>query len=619
MSKQENGIKKLHNSVASVLKAQTNVPTFGDAVSETIQNSIDSGSTEITVTVDPDTLSFTVVDNGAGIEAKDLPYVGCPYYTSKCSDFMDIAESSLLGFRGEALASIAATSYLTITSRAFNSMDTHTIHARRGYRFASHVVSEEDAFAKPGTIVSVNCLHSALPARYKMMTSQQASSNHIVALKQAVFPGLLSRPMVSLKVTDNANRTLLAVPAVKKVRRDVQLLNCLYGGNLGEELVSVSSSEGPYSLQGVLLSSSRATIGAQFIIINSRLVKIPHMYKMANTLASRVGQFTSKRVKLRKTVSAKTVSSNFAFVFSIRGPLSISDLLCEPSKTLTQLENVDTISRLITLGLDPLLEEESPLPESSREREIQRSPKQPALPVMYTRATENENHFEHFSPFFSKDNLSQIRMMSEKISKTQLAMCKVISQLGQKFILVKVPSLSDQQTTVLVIIDQHAADERIRVERLTTQFLASDELKSPKVLDIPTIITLSCGDIEILNEHSWSIERWGTRFEVLSDCELKVTHIPALLHHTKLDMNSIRGLTIDYVRNLVTKFASDTVRSFPTPLSTCLSTRACKGAIKFGDILTHEECKKLISDLVDCSFPFQCAHGRPSLFPLVTI
>jgi DNA mismatch repair protein MutL len=507
MNHRENGIKPLVNSVASVLKAQTNIPTFSDAISETIQNSIDSRSTKITVTVDPATLSFTVVDNGTGIQAKDLPYVGCPYYTSKCSDLVGITESPFLGFRGEALASIAATSYVTITSRASNSMGTYTIHARRGSRFASHVVSEEDAFASPGTIVSVNCLHSSLPVRYKMMSSQQTLSNHITPLKQALFPGLLSRPMVSLKVTDNASTTLLAVPSVKKLRREVQLLNCLYGGDIGEEWVSVSSSEGAYTLQGVVVSSLRPAIGAQFIIINSRLAKIPQLYKVANSLASRVGQFTSKRTKLSKTTSAMKDSSNCSFVLSITGPLSISDLLCEPSKSLTQLENVDIISHLITLSLEPLLGEQS-LPESPRKKPSQKSLQRPALPVMYTKATEHENYFDHFSPFFSKENLDQIKTMSQKISKPQLAMCRVISQLDHKFIMIKVPGSSNQEPASLIIVDQHAADERIRVERLTTQFLASDELKLPNLLDVPMVITLSWGDIEILNEHRSSIERW---------------------------------------------------------------------------------------------------------------
>lgn len=616
MSHQENGIRPLVNSVASVLKAQTNIPTFSDAIAETIQNSIDSGSTEITVRVDPATLSFTVVDNGRGIQANDLPYVGCPYYTSKCSDFMGIADSPFLGFRGEALASIAATSFVTVTSRAVNSTDTYTVYVRRGYRFASHIVGEEDAFSSAGAIVSVNCLHSALPARYKMMTSQKTISHHIMPLKQALLPGLLSRQTVSLKVTDNTGTTLLAIPSVKRLRREVQLLRCFYGGSISQDWITVSSSEGSYSLQGVLMPSSVANSGAQFIIINRRLVRVPQLYKTVTTLASRVDHFTSKRAKLSNPTKAN--SSNFAFVFSITGPLSISDLLCEPSKTLTQLENIETISHLITLGLEPLLEEPARA-ETTRKKPLRKSSQKPSLPVMYTRATENEDYFEHFSPFFSKENLAETKKMRQKISKTQLAMCKVISQVDEKFIMVKVPSSSERQTATLVIIDQHAADERIRVERLSAQFLSSDMPKSPSSLEVPMVITLSLDDVAVVNENRSLIEKWGTRFESLSNSQLKVTHVPDLIHHSNLDINAIRGLTIDYVRNLVSTLTSDTLRSCPSPLLDYLSMRACKGAIKFGDKLTHDECKRLISDLVDCSFPFQCAHGRPSVIPLATI
>lgn len=620
-----NSIRPLDPSVKSVLRAQTNLPSYADAISELIQNSVDANATWITVRLDPSTLSFTVEDNGLGIRPDDFPLLGSPYHTSKCtSSNFSKGEFPYLGFRGEALSSIASTSFLSITSRYLNSDETHTIHVKRGISIASHrVIGQGNEFVSCGTSISVNCLHSSLPVRYRILSCEKLSV-HMNSLKQAILPLLSSNPNVCLKVLDYIKgSTLLSVPPASpysNTPREVTVLSCFYGRQSCASWSSVLSTNGLFSLNGIVVLTSKTISSAQYIIINRRLVKIPHLYRMANSLI--ISQYGGNK---KSPFSA-------VFVLSIKGPLAPTSIFSEPQKVVTQLENLDTVTELISSALTSYAtysfsqrEEESPR-KGGVSTHKNKGGTLSNLPSTLTKATGNQDYYSHFSRFFSKKHVDEIDTLSQKISKHQLANCKVITQVDSKFILAKVPLAAETQDIVLVMIDQHAADERIRVERLVVSFMNSTDLQSPKLLAKPVTLFLGPEEMQIISEHRISILKWGTRFQLIpDDGKIKVTHVPSLLEEEFLlssQESLFRDLTIDYAYQLSTTHSTngtDQLRYFPSSLVKYLNTRACKGAIKFGDTLDLDQCKELVTDLVDCKFPFQCAHGRPSLIPLVTI
>ncbi|KAG9237324.1 hypothetical protein BJ875DRAFT_165155 [Amylocarpus encephaloides] len=257
--------------------------------------------------------------------------------------------------------------------------------------------------------------------------------------------------------------------------------------------------------------------------------------------------------------------------------------------------------------------------------------------------------------------------LGAKISKKSLKSARVICQVDRKFILVKLrvectskilPSDSDQDddtlNTMLVIIDQHAADERIRIEALIMELCSgakdsNDGQSKPltDTLDKTIVFETSNAEIELLRIHRLHFQNWGIMYELpndriidkkapdgLSDNLVEVKCIPlGISERCKADP----GLLIELVRTEAWKCAENPpnfklsggherddksawlrrIHSCPQGILDMLNSRACRSAIMFNDILNQEQCTALVKKLADCMFPFQCAHGRLSLFPLV--
>lgn len=242
-----------------------------------------------------------------------------------------------------------------------------------------------------------------------------------------------------------------------------------------------------------------------------------------------------------------------------------------------------------------------------------------------------------------------------RISKNALKRAEVISQVDKKFILVKLKTAVDANTvdnTLLVLIDQHAADERIRIETLLKEFFgprATDTLSSLPS-DIPTSdldkainFEISLKESRLLCKHKEHFARWGIIFDLpntitqpnLTSIEASLQRLtvrslpPSIIERCKLDPK----ILIDLIRAEVWKVHDgktqkapiaegdwlQRIHSCPQGIIDMLNSRACRSAIMFNDALSKEQCQTLVSNLASCKFPFQCAHGRPSLVPLVNL
>lgn len=254
---------------------------------------------------------------------------------------------------------------------------------------------------------------------------------------------------------------------------------------------------------------------------------------------------------------------------------------------------------------------------------------------------------------------------ANKLSKTGLRNAQVLAQLDKKFILVKmcnstnVPSDSHQLVDVLVLIDQHAADERVRVEKLFTELCTPlpkkhihSEYRSQlghrshvafTILEKPIQFAVSFHEREEFVAHATRFAAWGVLFDIVSPAGTSarlqsvlavVTLPPVISERCKADPQVL----ITFLRSTVWKYADDPPSStqgngnnedaipWTRRLSTCpeglidlVNSRACRSAIMFNDDLTMSECKSLIQKLSQCVFPFTCAHGRPSMVPLVDL
>lgn len=245
-----------------------------------------------------------------------------------------------------------------------------------------------------------------------------------------------------------------------------------------------------------------------------------------------------------------------------------------------------------------------------------------------------------------------------RISKAALHRADVVSQVDNKFILVKLepasmPTAADTEGGgMLVLIDQHAADERVRIETLWEEFFKPLSMGTTipiassvatKLLDKPITFEISLKETRVLHKHKEHFTRWGIIFDLppnitQSETAFKSTTMqrlavrslpPGIIERCKLDPR----LLIDIIRTEAWKIHDEggnshlategdwleRIQACPQGIIDMLNSRACRSAIMFNDKLSKEQCKLLISRLAKCRFPFQCAHGRPSLVPLVDL
>ncbi|ESO82947.1 hypothetical protein LOTGIDRAFT_169769 [Lottia gigantea] len=222
-------------------------------------------------------------------------------------------------------------------------------------------------------------------------------------------------------------------------------------------------------------------------------------------------------------------------------------------------------------------------------------------------------------------------------TKDMLSCMQVLGQVDSKFIACLISSTTQSQNKVvvpdlLVMLDQHAAHERVRLEQYISEIFGeevdgevSDKVKQSEITP-PLSLTLQQEDIRVMISFKHEFSRIGIKFTGVEENrnEIKLNSIPACIvereaNELKRGKNSI---ATQFVEELITehveylKNTSGSRRRLPLALHRILATKACRGAIKFNDILSPAQCKELITALSKCDLPFQCAHGRPSIIPL---
>ena len=578
-------IQLLPEKLCNQIAAGEVVERPSSVVKELVENSLDAGATEVRVEVEKGGRSLIrIVDNGCGMGREDSFLSLERHATSKIRTDEDLFAIRTLGFRGEALPSIAAVSRLTLRTREKGSLEGVEIYLEGG------TVRRADAIGMPcGTTIEVRNLFFNLPARRKFLRREETELGHIgdVVTKMA-----LARPDVQFKLSHNG-RSLLDVYRHDSLReRTLALL----GRTLASDLVIVERGEGDLKVTGLVSqpSSTRSTTSAMFSFVNGRYVRdrvIQHAI---------LDGYRNLLFKGRYPV----------VVLFIELDPQLVDVNVHPTKHEVRFREQslvhDFIAGSVRDALRPaawLKDEAPPGPHQDApapRAEVPRSVSVPWSPMSLPSAPPPAPRFEAreaADPFGSPSapplSLPE-QIVSSETSAGFFSSLTLIGQFGQSYLLC-------QDGEDLLLIDQHAAHERIGFERLKEQ-LRRGNIERQALL-FPDVLEFDFRQAAQVQEHVNDLQRLGFEVEPFGGNSFVLKAVPQLLH--KAD-------PVALLRDVAGELAQiGQSGKLEEALDQVLILMACHTMVRANQKLSLMQMQALLNDMDTVDFKGHCPHGRP--------
>jgi DNA mismatch repair protein MutL len=580
-------IHRLPDDLANQIAAGEVVERPASVIKELVENSIDAGARRIAITVEMGgKRSIRVEDDGEGMDADDARLAIERHATSKIRRADDLERIATLGFRGEALPSIASVSHFTLRTR------TRESDAGTGIRVNGGTVSSVTEIGTPvGTTIDVADLFYNLPARRKFLKSDAAESAQI---SRVVTQLALCYPEIGFTLS-SAGRRVLQVPPVSNLR---DRLFQLYGERA--DLVPLRRDRGDVRIEGYVaaLAEQGPTRGPQNIFINRRIVKdrtIAHAIIDAYSVAS---------IKER---------SPEVHLF-IEMPRDAVDVNVHPTKAEVRFRDQSYMHEVVRRALGDALGQ-GPAPELRLQAPLAPDGGAVTMPLPHSYPTvfpsrwtpvpgggaapqsgfpiENAALGVATSPFESSAILP-----GEGVSSPVRPMM-ALGQFRDTFII----AVDDEG---IAIVDQHVAHERVLFERITER-LSSGTLESQRLL-VPMLVSLPAGGRQALTSHAADLARLGFEIEEFGGDDVRVGALPALL--TREDGEAaIRALAED-LEHL------DSGSRVEEAIKRIAATMACHAAVKANYPLTPEKMAHILDELRRTAYSTICPHGRPVMLRL---
>ncbi len=591
-------IKQLSTEVIHQIAAGEVLERPSHLVKELIENSIDAGADSIELSYEDGGMSLSVKDNGCGISRDDLPLSIARHATSKLSLSSDIWRLKSFGFRGEALASMAAVSEMDIISREKTNDEANKLSIHFGDSYLLDSIGGE-----VGTSISVKSLFKNLPARKKFLKSQSAESAHIKKTFKALA---LVHPHISFKLKQSGKLVYHWVKQKQFVHRVEDVLNI-------NGLHSIAKEDNGYKLR-LTFSSPNVTIGTR----------------------QQIWIFVQKRWIQNATIIAAILESYRNLLMHGEYPYAILDLEVpteeidvniHPSKSQVKFQDNSKVFRFIHLALREALESAPWVDKMLGARSVPRRNHVNTNPSLKFESSDFEKikfrnkdfiseekketnplnkHFENKNMFvqFGKmhnifeDTISPISQSDThegtKITN-QWKNIDIIGQVHQTYIV-------GQTSDALLMIDQHAAHERVVFEKLMERF-KKQKMDMQQFFLIPLYYENDEGTIELLFEIQKDLLNIGLKIERSGPTTLSLTSAPLL----------IKEKALIKVLDQVAQDISIQGKSFALEkyLGDIFATMACHSVIRAGQSMSYEEMKSLLKQMDEYPFSSFCPHGRP--------
>lgn len=590
-------IKQLDETVINKIAAGEVVERPASAVKELIENSIDAGCSDITIEVaDGGKTLIRVIDDGLGMSDIDLPIALRRHATSKLLND-NLLNINSFGFRGEALPSLGAVGRLRIISHNEGN-GAHEINVNGG-----KISDIKPAARTLGTTIELRDLFYATPARLKFLRS---TKSELKAITDTVKGLSISTPNIAFTLIDKTGGKSRKILQVQK-EKDVSLasiknrLSRVLGQDFSKNSISIDVTREDVNLTGYvcLPTYARASNAMQYFFVNSRQVRDK---QLIGALRAAYSDFMPRD---RFPAAAIYINCRPDFVdvnvhpgkseVRFRDPQGIRSLIVTGIRQVIAIEGHRSSSTLSTAALGAMREQTHQMPSANNEQVTKNSKNMDynGNKRFFTRDVEpafQETWKPSARDFQTKDEHANF---IEEFESFPLG--APIAQFGENYII-------SQNEDGIVIIDQHAAHERLVYEKLKEQ--AKDNKIEVQALLVPEILEFSEPEILVLMEYKDNLSRYGLKINQFGINSIAVQEIPAILNS-----ENIKKLIFDILDELTDLENSDTLEK---KINAVLSRIACHGSIRSGRMLRTEEMNSLLREMENTPNSGQCNHGRPT-------
>lgn len=547
-------------------------------VKELVENAIDAKATRIEInTLQGGIESIEVIDNGMGMDSADATTAFQRHATSKISKTQDLWAIQTLGFRGEALPSIASVSQVILETN--NGEEATRVEIKYG-----NLISARPFPCNQGTLIKITGLFQKTPARLKHLKTVSYENSLIADVIQKFA---CSHPEIAFVFTNDGKESFRTSGSGDLLEVVFQL----YGKDIAKNAIAIDERDADYHLTGICIHPqfTRSTRNAISIFLNERIVR-PYRIQKA-VVDSYSNYIPSDRYPI--------------VILNIKMDSQLVDVNVHPSKWEVRLSKEQQLEHLIKEMLPKILERHIQAPQipiqhvvkekveiqqffTDSEPEIEKKVDKPILLI-------HEDKQDYKSHVIQEEVVEKI----EPLPQRSFPKLRVLGQLHGKYILCE----GDEG---LYIIDQHAAQERVNFEKFQDEM----ENKQPVMMDclIPFNLHATNDCISRIDEINDAVLSIGIQFEVFGSDRL-------IVRQTPIWMKDIEAMT--FLQDLLDSFKDEREISSKKIHKDKIATMACHHSIRFNRILNNDEMGEVVSQLENCHQPYHCPHGRPTFICIV--
>ena len=581
-------MSKIHvmsDNLANKIAAGEVIERIASVVKELVENSIDANSKVISVDlVDCGLKEITVTDDGVGMDKEDALLSFQRHATSKIKKEDDLFFIQTLGFRGEALASIASVSKVDLKTSQ-GSVGTHIVIE------GGKLITNEEADAKKGTRISVKDLFFNTPARLKYLKSNTTELANVTSFIERLS---LSHPEISFSLTNNEKRIVFTSGSNDLLKT----IHELFGYTVSSNMIEVNASSDDYDIRGYICKPSVLKSNRNYMLtfVNDRMVKNMDINKAIND------GYRDFKPDIKYPVVVLKIDTDPTLVDVNIHPSKADIKISKIDELMFMLESMINKSLRKTLLVQDMKVNTNVSAPSVIEKEknvlidasddVVKSEEQ--MTFDYTKMTIEEESVHGFSEVQTQvAKQSEDKKINEDIKRLELHPVGIIMQT---FIVA-------ENEEGLYLIDQHAAHERINYEKVQKQMKDAQNYKM-KML-VPLTLEFSTSDYLKVEEHKDTLEDIGITIENFGVNTIIVKEHPTWLRE---------GMEATLIKQIFDMLIEDSVKFDKMKfLKRVAQTTACKMSIRAHEVISLDQAKELLKQLFMCDNPYNCAHGRPTI------